>query len=157
LWAWKPGIAWIRCHTTTEMMQRDSALTVVTGLGPGESGRRRGNRVRLGSDFRTLRYQLFLPFLFLGRRSTDPHRRRHEMFNHTDHKQWVVRMRYDARIIAEEVVDQCALARVQEWTSVRADRKPANLIAQSPLSEGGSVQAEGGERADWESSKSQTR
>jgi len=32
LWAWEAGITWIRCHAPTEMMQRDSAPTVVASL-----------------------------------------------------------------------------------------------------------------------------
>jgi len=83
--------------------------------GPGEYGRRRGNRARLRRDFGALRYHLFLPFRFLGRRSIDPHSRRHEIFNNTDHRQRVVRMRHDACVTAKEGVDQCALARVQKW------------------------------------------
>ena len=78
----------------------------------------------LGRDFRGLRYDLFLPFLFLGCLlgpvlgrpiSIDRHRRRHKILNHTNHQRWVVQMRHDFPVIAKEFVDQCSLVLVQEW------------------------------------------
>jgi hypothetical protein len=82
----------------------------------------------LGRDFHGLRYDLFLPFLFLGRfldwlmgpflgrpSSIDRHLRRHKILNHTNHQRWVVQMRHDFPVIAKEFVDQCSLVLVQEW------------------------------------------
>jgi hypothetical protein len=90
-----------------------------------------------------LRCHFFLPFLYLdwyldryldwylGRRSVDPHRGRHEIFNHTDRQQSVVRMRHYSRVIAEEGVDQFALARVQEWDRelVKVAKRPEQINA----------------------------
>jgi len=96
-------------------MQRDSAPTVGASLDQANMGEDEGTGLGLGAISALCATTLFLPFLFLGRRSIDAHRQRHEIFNNTDHRQCVARMRHDARVIAEEGVDQCALARVQKW------------------------------------------